>query len=139
MKRKLWIITFVALIGVFALGMLCGCKEDRTENTSITMSEKEITLYAGEEMRLTVAITPEDAMDKEVEWKTSDGKIAQVENGVVKGIAAGEATITATSNQKSDSCKVIVKEKETGENGGATDSTDSTDSNGSNGSGAEEK
>lgn len=110
MKRKLWIVTIVALIGVFALGVFCGCKEAKTEDTSITMSEKEITLYVGEEVRLTVAITPEDAMDKEVEWKTSDGKIAQVENGVVKGIAVGEATVTAVNNKKSDSCKVIVKE-----------------------------
>jgi uncharacterized protein YjdB len=113
MKRKLWIVMVAAILGVISLGMLCGCKEANTsQEYSVTMSEKEITLYVGEEMRLTVAVTPEDAMDKEVEWKTSDGKIASVENGTVKGIAAGEATITATSNKTSDSCKVIVKEAE---------------------------
>jgi uncharacterized protein YjdB len=116
MKRKLWIITVAVALGIFTLGALCGCKEANTsQEYSVTVSEKEITLYVGEEVRLTVAVTPEDALDKEVEWKTSDGKIASVENGTVKGIAAGEATITVTSNKTSDSCKVIVKEAESNE------------------------
>ena len=45
---------------------------------------------------------------KKVIWKTSDEKIAKVSGGTVTGKGAGEATITATANGVSASCKVKV-------------------------------
>ena len=57
---------------------------------------------------------PED-IDQTVTWTTSDAAIATVDSatGVVSGVSAGVATITATSNSNSKAvatCKVTVVE-----------------------------
>lgn len=45
-----------------------------------------------------------------VEWKSSDNKVAEVnEKGKVKGVATGTATITAVYKKKNYSCTVTVK------------------------------
>lgn len=130
MKRKFGILTFVAalLVSIFAFSALTACHDETKENVSITMSQKEITLSVGESQKLTVSVTPEDAEDKTIEWKSSDNKIATVENGLVKAVAEGETTVTATTNGKSDSCKIIVKAQEESTSGDKTeDSADSAE------------
>lgn len=112
MKKK-WIVTLLAMLftitaSVFAL---TSCKDEPKENVSITMTEKEISLTVGESQRMGVKILPEDAMDKNIEWKSSDEEIVTVTDGVVTAKKEGEATVTATTNKKSDSCKVTVKAK----------------------------
>lgn len=54
---------------------------------------------------------PEDATTKGVEWTTSDEKVAAVDNnGLVKGIKPGTATITVTTKdgRKTATCEVEV-------------------------------
>lgn len=49
---------------------------------------------------LTASVLPEDATDRTVVWKSSDETIAAVDsNGMVTGIAEGEATITAACSK----------------------------------------
>ncbi len=59
-------------------------------------------------MSLTYTITPENATDKTVTWTSSDETVATVENGVIKAIKAGEATITAKAGDKTATCAVTV-------------------------------
>ena len=59
-------------------------------------------------MTLTYTITPENATDKTVTWTSSDETVATVENGVIKAIKAGEATITAKAGDKTATCAVTV-------------------------------
>ena len=54
----------------------------------------------GREETLTAALTPSDATD-EIVWVSSAPEIASVNNGVVKGLALGEATITASVGELS--------------------------------------
>ena len=80
---------------------------------SITLDKTEISLEATESATLIAIVLPELATDKSVEWSSSDESVAVVdENGVVTAVAAGEATITATTTDGSNlsaSCKVVVK------------------------------
>ena len=76
----------------------------------ITLDKTNITIEEGEEEDLIPTITPSEAIDKNIEWTSSDNSIATIENGRVKGIKAGKITITAkTSNNKSATCEVTIK------------------------------
>ena len=80
--------------------------------TGITLDQEEATILVGVTKTLTATIEPENATDKTVIWTSSDEDVATVdENGVVTAVAAGTATITATSNENDEitaSCAVTV-------------------------------
>ena len=67
----------------------------------------------GDEFTLKATIKPADAKNKAVKWESDKTDVATVNNdGKVKGIAAGEATITVTTvdGNKKATCKVTVTE-----------------------------
>ena len=64
---------------------------------TLTLNESAIEVKVKETMQLEAIVEPEEVADKSVTWSSSDETIATVdENGVVTGVAVGEATITAT-------------------------------------------
>lgn len=66
--------------------------------TSVALNKTETTLEVAVQDQLTATVLPEDATDKTVTWTSSDPTIATVdENGLVTAVAAGTATITATT------------------------------------------
>ena len=66
--------------------------------TSVSLDKTSETLNVGKTLTLTATVLPENASDKSVIWSTSDKAVATVSSaGVVKGVAAGNATITATA------------------------------------------
>lgn len=75
---------------------------------SVTLDKTRLTMAEGEEATLVAKVNPDNATDKTVTWSTSDSAIATVENGKVKALKEGEATITATAGEKSASCIVII-------------------------------
>ena len=76
--------------------------------------EKKVTVVAGDSFKLNPEISPSDADNKKVTWKSSNTKIATVsKKGVVKTKKAGKCKITATSNNgKKATCTVVVKANE---------------------------
>ena len=86
--------------------------------SSLTMTKERVTLTEGDSIVLTVITAPEYAADHSVTWSSSDTTIAIVDStGMVKAIAAGSATITATANDASGltaTCKITVKKGEAG-------------------------
>ena len=72
--------------------------------SSITMDQTAIGIEVGKSATLKATAVPNAA----VTWTTSDDKVATVNNGVVAAKKAGTATITATANGKSATCKVTV-------------------------------
>jgi uncharacterized protein YjdB len=65
---------------------------------NIYVSKKSFNIVKNNEVSLSTTFAPTYATEQRVTWKSSDDKIATVStSGVVKGIAAGEAEITATS------------------------------------------
>ena len=80
--------------------------------TSIELNQESAGLNEGETLQLTATVMPEDASDKSVTWSTSDASVASVDqNGLVTAVAAGNATITASTIDGSEltaTCEVTV-------------------------------
>ena len=79
--------------------------------TGVSLSSKSETINVGSTTTLTANIAPSNASDKSVTWSSSDDTIATVSNGVVTGVAAGNAIITVTTNDGgfTDTCEVTVE------------------------------
>jgi len=65
--------------------------------TGVTLDENSKSIEAGESFQLTETVAPANASDKSVTWSTSNSSIATVSNGLVTGVAVGNATITVTT------------------------------------------
>lgn len=83
--------------------------------TGITLNKNNISLYYDDpnnnSFRLINTISPSDATNKSVKWKTGDSKIAVVDQeGLVMAVGIGYTNITCTtSNNISTSCTVLVR------------------------------
>lgn len=91
--------------------------EDLPENngnhavTDVILNTDELLLSPGLSKQLSVTIVPYNADDQSVTWSSSDETVAVVdENGIVTGVATGEATVTVTSveGNHTDTCHVQV-------------------------------
>ncbi len=65
--------------------------------TGITLNASSGELTVGEEVTLIPTVLPETASNKAITWSSSKPTIASVNNGVVKALTEGTATITATT------------------------------------------
>ena len=89
--------------------ILTGKDEDEDKAvTGVKLNKTELTLEIDASETLTATVSPEDASDPTVTWKTSDDKIVTVVNGKVTAVKVGTATITATAGEKSATCEVTV-------------------------------
>lgn len=78
--------------------------------TGMTLEKKSIEVEKGKTETINAIIAPENATRKGITWTSSNANVATVTNGVVKGISAGTATITATTKDGgfTDTCEVTV-------------------------------
>lgn len=86
--------------------------------TDIKINENVRSMKEGESEKLTATITPENATDKKVTWKSSDENIATISSsGKIIAKKAGTVEITATSsNGKTNTIKINIKEEHKIEN-----------------------
>ena len=100
--------------------MAWACKDDDDEPiavASISLDAATKTLSPGEEFDLTATITPSNAVNKDVDWSTSDANVATVDaDGHVIAIARGTATITVKTDdgEKTAACAVTVTKRVAG-------------------------
>ncbi|MBR4015806.1 MAG: leucine-rich repeat protein [Anaerotignum sp.] len=82
-----------------------------TAVTEVRLNKTAETVEAGKKVQLTATVLPTTAMNKVLEWKSSNERIATVDRkGVVTGVAEGTAVITATAhNGVSNFCTVTVR------------------------------
>ncbi|MEG2633550.1 MAG: PASTA domain-containing protein [Oscillospiraceae bacterium] len=85
-----------------------GSSYGNTVPATISVAPTAVSVAAGATTQLTATVTPSSA----VAWSSSDPAIATVDaNGLVTGVAAGSATITAAANGKTATCAVTVTPK----------------------------
>ena len=63
----------------------------------VNVDKDDITLEIGQEDTINVEINPTNATNKNVTWTSSDSSIVSVNDGKVKGLKEGVATITVTT------------------------------------------
>lgn len=74
-----------------------------TKVEQITLNKTEGVLTVGNSVTVTATVTPDNATNATVNWTSSDETVATVDsNGKVTAVAAGSATITATSESDGD-------------------------------------
>lgn len=79
----------------------------------VTLDEKEITLEIGSTKQLTAIVLPENVVNKNITWESTNPAVAEVsENGEVTALTSGVAVITATCGEGSAFCVVTVPEVE---------------------------
>ncbi|MCQ2288181.1 MAG: Ig-like domain-containing protein [Muribaculaceae bacterium] len=92
--------------------------DDLGKVTSLILTPTSLTLEKGTSKTLTATILPVDALDKTLNWTSSNTSVARVSStGVVTAAGGGSAIITATTtdgSNKSASCAVTVKISATG-------------------------
>jgi hypothetical protein len=112
MKNKLWLIALLAIIG-FSFAA-CSSGDDGVTTvpvTKVTLNQKSISLTVGGTANLTATVTPDNATNKAVSWKSDDTAKATVSNnGVVTAVAEGATIITVTTadGNKTDTCSITI-------------------------------
>ncbi|RYQ37075.1 alpha-amylase, partial [Bifidobacterium pseudolongum subsp. globosum] len=82
--------------------------------SSVAISGGNFELKEGASKQLSATVSPSNATDRSVSWKSSNTSVATVDaSGNVKAVKAGTATITATAGGKSASVKVTVSAQQT--------------------------
>ncbi len=129
MKKTILSITavFAAIIGI----TVPGCKSEPAEIrvSSVSVSPSSLTLTEGETGRFTATVSPADADDKTVTWKSSAPDIVSVGgDGSVTALKPGEATVTVTTKDggKTANAKVTVRSKTIAVTGVSLDKTSLT-------------
>ncbi len=86
-------------------------KEEKIKLEGIELDFKKITLIVDERKKLTPKFQPDNANNKEVEWTSSDEKIASVINGEVIANSPGNAVISVKSKEGNyvSTCEVKVE------------------------------
>ena len=118
--------TSIAAIAAALFSMtLFSCGPDEPDNngptgpttvavTGVTLNKTSLSLVEGNSETLTATVSPDNATNKAVSWKSSDASIASVDGtGKVTAVKADSATITVstTDGSKTATCSVSVTPK----------------------------
>ena len=128
--RKLFGTSVLAIAAaVISSGMFIGCdKKEPTPSggnggnggpktvavTGVSLSKTSLSLVEGRSETLTATVSPDNATNKSVSWKSSATDIATVDgSGKVTAVKPGSATITVstTDGGKTATCSVTVTEQ----------------------------
>ncbi len=83
---------------------------DAVEPLNVSINKDSIELLIGNQSQLTTTISPVNATPSTISWYSSNNNVANVVNGKITAIAAGECDITATCVGRQDICHVTVNE-----------------------------
>ena len=82
--------------------------------TGITLEKTELTMEVDDKVKLKVKITPTEATNQKINWKSSDENIVKIKDDELIAVGEGTVTITATTEDgdKVAKCKITVKAKD---------------------------
>ena len=80
-------------------GVVCQAEITVSETLveGITFDKAQYEVEEGATVEILATITPDNASTKTLKWTSSNEAVATVEDGVVRGVSVGKATITATA------------------------------------------
>jgi len=120
-KNNMQQLKFVLILAAFTVAVFSCSKGDSGQQkddpkisvTGVTLDAASKSLTEGETFTLSATVLPENASNKKVSWSSNDENVATVDNGVVKGIKDGTATITVKTEDggKTATCQVTVSNK----------------------------
>lgn len=92
---------------------MTGTKAAEIDVTGVSLDKTTLSLVQDSSYTLTATITPSDATNKKLIWKSDDENIATVENGKVTAKSVGTTTITVSTDDGdyTATCKVDVTKK----------------------------
>ena len=111
MKKIKSLILLFVLMFTLAFGFVA-CKSDESDSSNsnendpkITLNQTGIALDVYDTFQL---IATKENITDEIVWATANQAVATVENGLVKAVAEGTTTITASADEVSAVCTVTV-------------------------------
>ena len=115
MKNSIYQKIMYLLAGLLLLS-LSGCAEEEVVPvavTSVTLNATSMEMTEGDTQSLTATISPSNADNQKVIWKSSNMYVATVKDGVVTAIKAGKAKISVKTEDggKLAICEVTVNAK----------------------------
>jgi uncharacterized protein YjdB len=88
--------------GVTSTAVVVNVKSGPVAVTGVSVTPTSATVGVGKTQQLTAAVAPANADDTSVSWSSSNESVATVDsNGLVTGVAEGDATITVTTTDGS--------------------------------------
>jgi hypothetical protein len=101
------------MLGIMAgvIILAASCKKDPIIVTGIALSNVDAIVQVGATTTLTTVITPVDASNKTIKWRSASQAVATVEDGVITGVSLGSTTITAISQSDTTikaTCAVLI-------------------------------
>ncbi|MEG2596934.1 MAG: Ig-like domain-containing protein [Oscillospiraceae bacterium] len=79
------------------------------EVNNVSLDQRSARMEAGDDLILIATVSPYNATDKTVYWKSSDERIAIVNSaGRVSALKSGNVTITATAGRETATCDIEV-------------------------------
>ena len=87
-------------------------KEDKVAVIGVKLNSTSLSLTEGDSYQLKATVSPINATNQNVTWKSSNSNVADVDqDGLVVAVKAGTATITVTTEDgnKTATCTVTVK------------------------------
>lgn len=113
MKMKKRVLLFSAVCAVVcSVFCLTACGSSNQTENPYQLNFTQLNMKVGESERLELSGNGVIILEG-VEWRSSAQSVAEVENGRVQAVGAGEAAITASYNGAAYTCNVIVEEVQT--------------------------
>ena len=91
-----------------SVSAVCTVTVNPVEATSIELDRTSAVLSVGGIVEISATVLPGNTTDKTVVWASSRPDIASVENGKVRALSPGSATVTASCGSVSAICSVTV-------------------------------
>lgn len=93
------------------LGASCRVMVSRIQLTSLNMDRVSWEMPVGDDVHLRLVASPLEAGTSDAAWSSSDDAVVAVNDGYVKAVSAGQATVTASLDGFEAVCEITVVEK----------------------------
>jgi len=111
MKRRMKRLKLLPGLMAGLLFLVASCAKDPVIVTGLALDKTNTVVQVGATVTLATFLTPTDATNQTVKWRSASQTIATVNAGVVTGVALGTTTITAISESDTTikaTCSVLV-------------------------------